>query len=119
MSQPSPIARATAASSSRFGKLVAKYREDHQHPINSFLHLGVGWPLCAVAVLLLPFRPLWSVGLVVAAYAFMFSGHYLFEKNTPTILKHPTTPFVIAWTVIRGIGSKVASLFKVSSQRSA
>jgi hypothetical protein len=33
----------------------------------------------------------------------MFTGHFLFEKNTPTILKHPSTPFVIAWAVIKGI----------------
>jgi hypothetical protein len=33
----------------------------------------------------------------------MFFGHFAFEKNTPTILKHPSTPFVIAWSVIRGL----------------
>lgn len=59
--------------------------------------------MVAAAIFILPFQPLYSVGLVVLAYAFMFSGHFIFEKNIPTILKHPTTPFIIAWAVIRGI----------------
>jgi len=85
--------------------LVAQYRQDHRHPVNHFLHVGVGWPLAAVAVILLPFRPFWSLGLILAAYAIMFSGHFVFERNTPTILKHPTTPFVMACSVIRGLCS--------------
>jgi hypothetical protein len=102
----------TAATSSRFDRFVSKYREEHRNPINSFLHLGVGWPLCAAAVILLPFHPFWSVGLVAVGYAFMFAGHFLFEGNTPTILKHPSTPFVIAWAVIRGLATKVILLAK-------
>jgi hypothetical protein len=81
--------------------LIAKYRQDHTHPINHFLHVGVGWPMAAAAVLLLPFRPLWSLGLFLLAYAIMFFGHFVFERNIPTILKHPSTPFVVAWSVIR------------------
>jgi hypothetical protein len=81
--------------------LIAKYRQDHTHPINHFLHVGVGWPLAAAAVLLLPFRPLWSLGMFLFAYAIMFFGHFAFERNIPTILKHPSTPFVVAWSVIR------------------
>ena len=83
--------------------LIAKYRQDHTHPINHFLHVGVGWPMAAAAVLLLPFRPLWSLGLFLLAYAIMFLGHFVFERNIPTILKHPSTPFVVAWSVIRQI----------------
>lgn len=93
-----------SAETNRFSRLVSKYRADHQHPVNHFLHVFVGWPMVAVALFLLPFRPLLSVGLVIGAYAFMFTGHFVFEKNIPTILKHPSTPFVIAWAVIKGIG---------------
>lgn len=103
-------ASATATEASKFDRFVARYRADHRHPINSFLHLGVGWPMCAAAVILLPFHPIWSVGLVAGGYAFMFAGHFLFEGNTPTILKHPSTPFVIAWAVIRGLFSRLARL---------
>ena len=101
---------ASTLPASKFDRFVAKYREDHKNPINSFLHLGVGWPMCAAAVILLPFRPLWSVGLVAGGYALMFVGHFLFEGNKPTILKHPTTPFVIAWAVIRGIFTGLARM---------
>ena len=88
-----------------------------RHPVNHFLHLGVGWPMCAAAVILLPFRPLWSLGLFLGGYALMFAGHFLFEGNTPTVLKHPSTPFVIAWAVIRGLGSGLARLATGSKAR--
>ncbi len=91
---------------SRFDRLVAKYREDHRHPINHVLHVGVGWPIMAAAVLLVPVRPLWSLGLFVMSYAIMWMGHFVFERNLPTVFRHPSTPFVIAWTVIRGIVSR-------------
>ena len=81
--------------------LTSRYREDHQNPINHFLHVGVGWPMVAFAVILLPFRPLWSLGLFVSAYAIMFFGHFVFERNIPTIFKEPVTPFVMAFTVMR------------------
>ena len=55
------------------GGLVAQYRLDHRNPINHFLHVGVGWPMVAISILLLPFRPLWSAALFVSAYAIMFS----------------------------------------------
>ncbi len=93
----------SAPSSTRLDRMVANYRRDHTHPVNSFLHLGVGWPLMALAVILVPFRPWWSLGLFFLSYGLMFAGHFLFEGNRPTILKHPTTPFVIAWAVIRGL----------------
>lgn len=95
---------------SRFDRIVAKYREDHRHPVNHVLHVGVGWPIMAAAVILVPFRPLWSIGLFVLSYAIMWMGHFVFERNLPTIFRHPTTPFVIAWAVIRGIASGAARL---------
>ena len=97
-------------STSKLDQFVANYRRDHTHPVNHVLHLFVGWPMCAAAVILLPFRPLWSVGLVAAAYAIMFFGHFAFEHNKPTILTHPTTPFVIAWAVVRGLFGNLARL---------
>ncbi|MFO0957801.1 MAG: Mpo1-like protein [Isosphaeraceae bacterium] len=95
----------------RFERLVAKYKEDHSHPINHVLHVFVGWPMVGAALLLLPLGlwP-WSLGLFLGGYAIMFTGHFAFERNTPTILKHPTTPFVIAWDVIRNLGRGVARL---------
>jgi hypothetical protein len=85
------------------GSLVAQYRLDHRNPINHFLHVGVGWPMVAISIVLLPFRPLWSAALFASAYAIMFFGHFVFERNAPTIFKEPSTPFVIAFAVIRGL----------------
>ncbi|WP_435006532.1 Mpo1-like protein [Tundrisphaera lichenicola] len=107
----------SSVSSSKLDQFVTKYRADHTHPVNHFLHLGVGWPMCAAAAVLLPFRPLWSVGLFLGGYFLMFAGHFLFEGNTPTILKHPATPFVIAWAVIRGICGGIARLITGGSSR--
>ena len=101
---------ASTATHSKFDRFVTKYREDHRHPVNHVLHVGVGWPMCAAAVILLPFRPLWSLGLFLGGYALMFAGHFLFEGNTPTVLKHPSTPFVIAWAVIKGLGTGLVRL---------
>jgi len=81
--------------------LTSRYRQDHKNPINHFLHVGVGWPIAAISVILLPFRPYWSLVLFVSAYAIMFFGHFVFERNVPTIFKEPRTPFVVAFSVIR------------------
>ena len=98
----------TEPNASKLDRFVEKYRKDHRHPVNHALHVGVGWPLCAAAVILLPVRPLWSLGLFLAGYALMFFGHFAFEGNTPTVLKHPTTPFVIAWAVVVGLARLAA-----------
>src|SRR5437868_5388164 len=87
----------------KLDRFVASYRADHTNPINHVLHVGVGWPMVAAAVILVAFRPLWALALFVGGYALMFTGHFVFEKNTPTVLRHPSTPFVIAWAVIRGL----------------
>jgi hypothetical protein len=105
-----PMAKSTTTSTSKLDQFVAGYRKDHTHPVNHVLHVGVGWPMVALAVVLVPFRPLWSLCLFLGGYALMFAGHFLFERNLPTIFKHPTTPFVIAWAVIRGMATSVVIL---------
>lgn len=112
MTDSTTSATAVTASGSWVGRLTEKYRLDHQHPVNHVLHVGVGWPMVAASLLLLPFRPLWSVGLFLGGYAAMFSGHFLFEKNVPTILKHPSTPFVMAYAVTKGLFKSILTLFR-------
>src|SRR5271157_115437 len=80
--------------------MPSRYRQDHSNPVNHFLHVGVGWPMAAIAVILLPFRPVWAIGLFALAYAIMFLGHFVFERNIPTIFKEPATPLVVAFSVI-------------------
>ena len=108
---------ATGSHVSRFDSLVTKYRKDHTHPVNHVMHVGIGWPMVAAALMVVPFRPLWSLGLLLGGYAVMFAGHFLFEKNTPTILKHPSTPFVMAWAVIRGLAGGLARLASIGHTR--
>jgi len=100
----------TSAGGSWAERLLAHYCQDHRHPVNHILHVGVGWPLAALAVILLPFHPFWSLALFMSAYAIMFSGHFIFERNVPTVFKHPTTPFVLACSVIKGLWGGLARL---------
>jgi hypothetical protein len=95
---------------SRLDRFIETYRKDHRHPVNHVLHVGVGWPLCALGVIALPFRPLWTLALFAAGYAFMWLGHFAFEGNLPTVFTHPTTPFVMAWAVTRGLLSGLVRL---------
>jgi hypothetical protein len=113
MSQPAVSSTPTLEprAASRFERLVEKYREDHKHPVNHVFHVWVGWPIMAAAVVLVPFRPWWSLGLFCLSYGIMWMGHFVFERNLPTIFKHPTTPFVIAWAVIRDLCARAARLF--------
>jgi hypothetical protein len=112
MSKPESPAFLTLnpTSGSRFDRLVAKYKQDHSHPVNHFLHLFVGWPIMAAAVIVVPYRPLWSLCLFVLSYAIMWFGHFVFERNLPTIFRQPSTPFVIAWAVIQDLGRGLARL---------
>jgi hypothetical protein len=74
--------------------------------------------MAAVSVILLPFRPFWSLGLFLLAYAIMFFGHFAFERNVPTVFKQPSTPFVIAFSVIRGFWESVVRLAATQRIRS-
>jgi hypothetical protein len=103
--------------SARFTKMVETYRRDNTHPVNHVMHVFMGWPLVGASLLLLPFRPWWSLGLFLLGYAIMFTGHFVFEKNTPTILKHPSTPFVMAWSVIRSLTGGLVRLASPSKTR--
>jgi hypothetical protein len=117
MSEPAGVWSTTTASprpeTAPVG-LMARYRRDHRNPVNHVLHVGVGWPMAAASVLLVPFRPLWSLALFLSAYAIMFFGHFVFERNVPTVLKHPTAPFVVAVAVVRGLG---AGLIRLATPR--
>jgi hypothetical protein len=98
------------ASATKFEQFVARYRRDHRHPVNHVLHAYVGWPLCALGVILLPVSIWWTIDLFAAGYAFMWAGHFLFEKNLPTIFTQPATPFLMAWAVIRGLAAGAVRL---------
>ena len=120
MSEAAPAWSATSesvADASRPVGLMARYRQDHRNPVNHFLHVGVGWPMAAAAVLLVPFRPVWSLVLFLSAYAIMFFGHFVFERNIPTVLTQPSTPFIVAWSVIRGLWGGLVRLARPQRAR--
>jgi hypothetical protein len=103
---------APARPPSRIERLGAKYREDHQHPVNHVLHVYVGWPLCALGVIAVPFHPWCLLYGFAAGYAVMWTGHFVFEKNLPTVFKNPSTPFVMAWTVSKGLVTGLVRLVR-------
>ena len=41
-----------SAGGSWAARLLAHYCEDHRHPVNHVLHVGVGWPMAALAIIL-------------------------------------------------------------------
>jgi hypothetical protein len=110
---------ATGDRDSGNGTVVSRYRLDHQNPVNHFLHVGVGWPMMALAVILVPFRPFWSVALFFASYAIMFFGHFAFERNAPTIFQKPSTPFVMAYAVMRDLLAGLVRLVRLARPRRA
>jgi hypothetical protein len=107
-----PQADSIATADGRPGDVtvVSRYRLDHQNPVNHFLHVGVGWPMMALAVIIVPFRPYWSIALFFASYAIMFFGHFVFERNVPTLFEKPSTPFVMAYAVSRQLWTGVLRL---------
>lgn len=96
-------AMTAAPETGRADRLVSKYQRDHQNRVNHILHVYVGWPICALGVIALPFRPICCLYGFALGYACMWTGHFVFERNLPTVFKHPTTPFVMAWDVITQI----------------
>jgi len=86
---------------------MAKYRHDHQNPINNFLHVGVGWPMIAAAIFIVFWSWKLALALFLAAYAIMFLGHFIFEHNAPTILKNPLVVPALFWNVTRGVACRL------------
>ncbi len=67
--------------------MFAKYREDHQNPINRALHT-VGIPLIVAAIPVLPFNPLLATGMFVVGWILQFIGH-AFEGKMPSFFSDP------------------------------
>jgi uncharacterized membrane protein YGL010W len=70
-----------------FSKLLEKYREDHQHPVNNALHF-IGIPMIIFSLIYAFFN--WKVALIlfVAGWIFQFVGHW-FEGKKPSFLSDP------------------------------
>ena len=67
--------------------MIDRYNEDHQHPVNRALHY-VGIPTIIASLALLPFMPLWAVGLFVFGWILQFIGHAV-EGKPPSFFSDP------------------------------
>ena len=67
---------------------LAKYREDHQHPVNKALHT-VGIPMIVASLPVFPFNPLLGAAMFVVGWILQFIGH-AFEGKAPSFFRDPT-----------------------------
>jgi uncharacterized membrane protein YGL010W len=66
---------------------LAKYQQDHQHPVNRALHT-VGIPMIVASLGVLPFNPVAGVSLFVFGWILQFVGH-AFEGKAPSFFRDP------------------------------
>jgi uncharacterized membrane protein YGL010W len=66
---------------------LAKYREDHQHPVNKALHT-VGIPMIVASLPILPLNPLLGGTMFVFGWILQFVGH-AFEGKAPSFFSDP------------------------------
>lgn len=70
-----------------FSKMLEKYRQDHQHPVNQILHY-IGIPSIIISLPLFFFY--WKLALVlfIGGWVLQFVGHF-FEGKKPTFFSNP------------------------------
>jgi uncharacterized membrane protein YGL010W len=66
---------------------LAKYREDHQHPVNKALHT-VGIPMIVASLPILPLNPILGSAMFVFGWILQFIGH-AFEGKAPSFFSDP------------------------------
>lgn len=65
------------------------YDDAHRNPTNRAIH-HVAHAIAVIGAVLLLFRPLVGVLLLASALPLSWSGHALFERNTPAFFDAPT-----------------------------
>jgi hypothetical protein len=68
---------------------MAYYDDAHRDPRNRAIH-HLAHALAVIGAVLLLFRPLLGVLLLTSALPLSWSGHFLFERNTPAFFDAPT-----------------------------
>lgn len=68
------------------GGFLEYYEAAHQHGANRIAH-HCAHTLAIAAVPMLVFDPKKSLGLIAVAFFLSWSGHFLFEKNTPAFFE--------------------------------
>jgi uncharacterized membrane protein YdjX (TVP38/TMEM64 family) len=62
------------------------YEAAHQNSVNCYLH-HFAHSLAVVGVIMLAFEPFIGLALIAAAFCLSWTGHYLFEQNTPAFFE--------------------------------
>ncbi|PGA89729.1 Mpo1-like protein [Bacillus toyonensis] len=70
-----------------FQKMLKKYRDDHQHPMNKFFHF-IGIPTIIISIFILFVNWKLGVSLFILGWIFQFVGHAI-EGKKPTFLSNP------------------------------
>jgi uncharacterized membrane protein YGL010W len=88
--------------------MLAKYREDHQNPVNRALHT-VGIPMIVVSVPLMLAAPPVGIFLFVVGWILQFIGH-AFEGKAPSFFSDPRYLLIgPMWFVKKIRGEKAAA----------
>ena len=95
----------------RLKMFETRFRKDHQHPVNRWLHF-IGQPLVGVGLFLLFYSWLAAAICILAGYSLMFTGHFLFEGNRPGILQNPGYVVIAALAAVSSLTHGVLSLWK-------
>jgi hypothetical protein len=76
------------ASQPSIDSFIAYYDNAHRNPINRAIH-HLAHAIGVIGAVLLLFRPLLGVLLIAASFPLSWSGHYLYEHNTPAFFDPP------------------------------
>jgi hypothetical protein len=73
-----------------FEEFWPDYLKAHRHVKSRALHfVGTISGLACGAVFLVTHNPAWAVAGLIVAYGAAWTGHVLFERNTPATFSHP------------------------------
>lgn len=70
-----------------FSKMIEKYNQDHQHPMNRLTHY-IGIPMIIISLPWFFFDWKVALGLFILGWIFQFIGH-AFEGNKPAFFSNP------------------------------
>ena len=90
--------------------MMAKYREDHQHPVNRTLHT-IGIPMIVASLPLMLAAPPVGITMFVVGWILQFVGH-AFEGKAPSFFSDPKYLLVGPmwfWKKITGKAAPAAS----------
>jgi len=83
------IKRANMAQDSESGGFLAYYENAHRDPLNRWMH-HAAHSLALIGIVILFYKPWLGVILALLAFPISWTGHYVFEANTPAFFEPPS-----------------------------